>query len=103
MTSAPSATPGDVPLSRHRIAEAGLYRYSGDPAERRAEIPVDEHNHALSALRYLVSKLDARGLKPGPEPEQPPDEPQDQPPEKPKAERDAWCNVDNDAVWTQIW
>jgi hypothetical protein len=38
---------------------AAAYRYSDDPAERNAEIPVDEHNHALSALRYLVMMLDA--------------------------------------------
>jgi hypothetical protein len=24
------------------------------------ENPIDEHNHALAALRYLVSRLDAR-------------------------------------------
>ena len=40
------------------LAEAELYRYSPDPEDRRAENPVDDHNHALGALRYLVSKLD---------------------------------------------
>ncbi len=44
------------------LAEAALYRYGADPAERKAEVPVDEHNHAIAALRYLLSKLDARGL-----------------------------------------
>jgi hypothetical protein len=41
------------------IAEAGLYRYPS-AAERtvEGEKPVDEHNHALGALRYLVSRLD---------------------------------------------
>lgn len=41
------------------LAEAKLYRYptrqTGQPG---SEIPVDDHNHALSALRYLVSRLD---------------------------------------------
>jgi hypothetical protein len=43
------------------VAEARLYRYPS-PSERRAEgeNPVDEHNHALGALRYLVSRLDTR-------------------------------------------
>jgi hypothetical protein len=43
------------------IAEARLYRYP-TAAERllRGENPVDEHNHALGALRYLISRLDAR-------------------------------------------
>jgi hypothetical protein len=44
----------------HLLAEARLYRYP-TAAERalRGENPVDEHNHALGALRYLISKLDA--------------------------------------------
>lgn len=43
--------------------EARLYRYPS-PSERGAlgENPVDEHNHALAALRYLVSRIDARAL-----------------------------------------
>jgi hypothetical protein len=41
------------------VAESRLYRYPSD--EERAvhgENPVDDHNHALGALRYLVGKLD---------------------------------------------
>ena len=41
--------------------EARLYRYP--TASERASInenPVDEHNHALGALRYLIAALDAR-------------------------------------------
>ena len=44
------------------IAEAALYRYSDDPAERHAEVPLDEHNHALAALRYLIAMIDARRM-----------------------------------------
>jgi hypothetical protein len=42
------------------LTEARLYRYPS-AAERAVsgEIPVDEHNHALAALRYLISRLDA--------------------------------------------
>jgi hypothetical protein len=42
-------------------SEAKLYRYPSE-AERvvLGEKPVDEHNHALGALRYLISRLDAR-------------------------------------------
>lgn len=36
------------------LAEARLYRYDG-----AGELPVDAHNHALGALRYLVSRIDA--------------------------------------------
>jgi hypothetical protein len=45
----------------HLIAEAQLYRYP--TASERAvagESPIDADNHALSALRYLVSKVDVR-------------------------------------------
>jgi hypothetical protein len=45
------------------LAEAQLYRYP-TPSERAllGEEPVDRHNHALGALRYLISRLDARFL-----------------------------------------
>ena len=42
------------------LAEAGLYRWaSRGESGADAESPLDEHNHALAALRYLVSRLDA--------------------------------------------
>jgi hypothetical protein len=45
------------------LAEAALYRYpthkDGTPS---TEKPIDEHNHALAALRYLVSQIDSRFL-----------------------------------------
>jgi hypothetical protein len=48
------------PACPELITEARLYRYP-TAAERvlRGENPVDEHNHALGALRYLISRLDA--------------------------------------------
>ena len=44
------------------LKEAKLYRYP-TAAERKqhGEEPIDAHNHALAALRYLIAKLDARG------------------------------------------
>jgi hypothetical protein len=44
------------------LAEAGLYRYSNAPGEEKLEIPIDEHNHALAALRYLIASIDARNF-----------------------------------------
>jgi hypothetical protein len=43
------------------IAESRLYRYP-TPAERDqlGENPIDAHNHALAALRYLVTRLPTR-------------------------------------------
>lgn len=40
------------------LAEAELYRYGDERGT--AETPLDDHNHALAALRYLISRLDAR-------------------------------------------
>jgi hypothetical protein len=45
------------------LHEAGLYRYpSAAERVRGEENPVDEHNHALAALRYLVAGIDAAFL-----------------------------------------
>jgi hypothetical protein len=56
------------------VSEARLYRYAvaGERAPGGEE-PVDDHNHALAALRYLISRLDTRFLarlrrRPEPEP-----------------------------------
>jgi hypothetical protein len=56
------------------LAEAGLYCY-GDANEHNAEQPVDEHNHALAALRYLISRLDARRMAVGAKAANPPPAP----------------------------
>jgi hypothetical protein len=74
------------------LAEAALYRYSDNPAERKAEVPIYEHNHAISALRYLLSRIDARGLR----------VPKDEEPEKPKPKPQPrpWCHWLNDALYT---
>jgi hypothetical protein len=41
------------------LAEASLYTYGKSSDARHGERPVDDHNHALDALRYLVQRLDA--------------------------------------------
>ncbi len=40
------------------LIEAKLYRYPDRADRGDPETPVDEHNHALAALRYLVTRLD---------------------------------------------
>ena len=48
------------PACPNLLAEARLYRYpAGREAGPRGEVPLDRDNHALAALRYLVSRLDA--------------------------------------------
>ena len=49
------------PACPQLLAEARLYRYPTATERASAgENPVDEHNHALGALRYLIAALDAR-------------------------------------------
>src|SRR5262249_57136011 len=75
------------------LAEAELYRYSDDPRERNAEIPLDEHNHALAALRYLIMGLDARGQS---RPRAP------SPPGSLPTPKRPWLRYDNEALWTPL-
>jgi len=54
---------GRLRVARRRcpnlVAEAQLYRYPAPHEHALAgENPVDEHNHALGALRYLIARLD---------------------------------------------
>jgi len=83
------------------LHEAAVYRYSEDRTERRSETPLDEHNHALAALRYLVSAIDARQMArlkaKGDRAEQPPDEAA-----KAKKPERKWLSVHNESLWTRI-
>jgi hypothetical protein len=92
------------------LAEAGLYRY--DP-EEGSERPLKEHDHAMDALRYLVSELDARwlaryrrtgaasGLVPDSlQPSIRGDVPASEPAAKPK--RRPWLSIYNEALWTRL-
>ena len=49
------------------LAEAKAYRYPSEAEQRLlGENPIDDNNHALSALRYLVSRIDqGRGRSSG--------------------------------------
>jgi len=53
---------GRLKIVKHRcpnvFSEAQLYRYGESLRGSRSEIPIDENNHALAALRYLVAGLD---------------------------------------------
>jgi hypothetical protein len=80
------------------LAEAALYRYSDEAGDRHAEAPVDEHNHALAALRYLVSRLDARQMARNRGPAGGGDTTPNPPP-APRKER-PWLRLDNESLWT---
>jgi Terminase large subunit, T4likevirus-type, N-terminal/Terminase RNaseH-like domain len=83
------------------VQESKLYRYPGD--DERAQVgenPIDAANHALAALRYLISRLDARFMarfrkRPscaGPEESVAPD--------KIPKKNPHWLNLANDALWS---
>ncbi|HZU34506.1 MAG TPA: terminase family protein [Gemmataceae bacterium] len=79
------------------LAEAELYRYD-DPLDRQdgcTEIPVDSDNHALAALRYLISMLDQHKMarQPGKPREAASTESEPARPKKP------WLSADNDALF----
>jgi hypothetical protein len=77
------------------LREAELYRYSDDSHAGSGESPLDEHNHALGALRYLISGLDGNGAVWRRRRPPAPEEPQAQPP--------WWRREDQEHLWTRLW
>jgi hypothetical protein len=91
--------PGACP---NLLAEAELYRYSDDATDKRAEAPVDENNHALAALRYLVMSLDAgRAVRTGPA--ETPEEKARKKEERERQKQREWLSVRNEALWTRLF
>jgi hypothetical protein len=74
------------------IAEAQRYRYPDDAAAEHSENPVDADNHALAALRYLISRVDAQFLARLRQ--------QDRGAEAP--DRREWNRLDNPAIWNTL-
>ena len=73
------------------LTEASLYCYD----DAGGENPVDKNNHALAALRYLISRLDARHLARGAKEKQGMDAP---PPPAPRTSPD-W---DDERYWISL-
>jgi hypothetical protein len=99
-----------VGCSPNLLCEAGLYRYE---PEEGSERPLKEHDHAMDALRYLVSQIDARYLaryrKTGTAAGLVPDSlrsshagttPAGERPPRPK--RGPWLSIYNEALWTRL-
>jgi hypothetical protein len=81
------------------LAEAELYRYSTEAEDKRAETPVDDNNHALAALRYLISQLDA--LKLGQRERTPSSAVEES--KKLDAAQKKWMSWRNEALWRRVW
>jgi hypothetical protein len=83
------------------LTEAQLDRTSDDATDKRAETPVDDHNHALAALRYLVMKLDA-GRNVRTRPVETPDDKARKREEHERQKQQEWLSVRNEAWWTRL-
>jgi hypothetical protein len=84
------------------LYEAALYRYGDESGDGGSEAPVDEHNHALAALRYLISRLD-EGRMGRPARLPPPPGSGDAPAAVPPKPRQPWWKRwDNPDLWTPI-
>jgi hypothetical protein len=84
------------------LEEAGLYRYDDTPQEKWDENPIGEYDHALDALRYLITRLDQRRQARPTAPDSPL-VPDSAPPEKPARKKPKpWCRYDNDELWTPL-
>jgi hypothetical protein len=87
--------PGRCPNLLH---EAELYRYSTEPEARKAETPEDNNNHALAALRYLISRLDTGKLGRRPRPASAQQEKEDKKARLNAAQK-KWMRWTNPALW----
>jgi hypothetical protein len=85
------------------LAEAGLYHYDEEATDQRNEQPIGAYDHALDALRYLVSQLDRRRLAlptAADSPLTPDSAPMAPPaPKKPTF----WQMMRDERLWTRVW
>jgi hypothetical protein len=94
------------PACPNLVAEADLYRYPR-PDERTGsdENPIDDDNHALAALRYLISRLDRKFLiqfRKSPGSTSVAGRPtEDLPPESLERQLD-WLDPRNEALWNSL-
>ena len=87
--------PGRCPNLLH---EAELCRYSSEPEHRKTETPEDNNNHALAALRYLISRLDTGKLGRRPRPASAQQEKEDKKARLNAAQK-KWMRWTNPALW----
>ncbi|OAI47173.1 hypothetical protein AYO44_09985 [Planctomycetaceae bacterium SCGC AG-212-F19] len=83
--------PGWGRLGVEALREATLYRW--DRTEGDSESPADEHNHALAALHYLVSRMDEPTLGRPSGVRQP----------APKRQETPWLSLRNEPLWRRVW
>ncbi len=82
------------------LYEAGLYRYDDATNGRGSETPLSESNHALDALRYLITRLDQRRMAKDRRPTATADGAA--PPEAPAPKQDWRKRWGNEELWTRL-
>jgi hypothetical protein len=85
------------------LAEATLCRYATE-GPSRSEEPIKEYDHAMDALRYLISQVDTHRMARIRKASTPPDPGQSAPPDStapPKPKR-KWLSLYNEALWTRL-
>ena len=82
------------------LYEAGLYRYDDASNGRGSETPLTESNHALDALRYLITRLDQRRMAKDRRPAPPADGAAAA--EGPSAKEDWRKRWGNEELWTRL-
>ena len=88
-------------LHPNLLLEAGLYRWDDTPEDRRSEEPVEGYDHALDALRYLISRLDERRAPTGtPSPRAKGDTDPGAAP--PTSKPHSWLRYSNEELWTTL-
>jgi hypothetical protein len=86
------------------LAEAALYRYDPE-AGGKSETPLKEHDHALDALRYMVSRIDHRRmarLRQIPLPSADPSSPGSLSPAPPRPTQRKWLSLYNEELWNPL-
>jgi hypothetical protein len=79
------------------LREAELYRYAAATDSRKSETPLDNDDHAMDALRYLVATIDERKLGRRRKIASGAGAATGEPAQRP------WLRYDNPALWTTIW
>jgi hypothetical protein len=81
------------------VAESGLYRYAGeDEPGGHEHKPIDDNNHALDALRYLIARLD-KGFLARFRRSAPAEQGGSTPPAQP---RQRWLDWGDESLWTRL-
>jgi hypothetical protein len=103
-------SPGVIETGRLRVLDgncpnlledAGLYKYASAAEGGDSDVPIDEYNHALGALRYLVMGIDGGRLL-AKRHRQPEDKPGAASDEEAARRKKVWAWWTNPSLWEEL-